>query len=136
MNGYANLARAAGGAGDVTEFEAAWAKTWVLIDESPTSPLAAGALLDLAWGAASLGEWQRAERAGARALTVAQQRGEHRIVLTAEAALEFIRGRSHVEYRSNTTAEPSSDLADRFIAALQASSGGGADYAGSPAGRR
>jgi tetratricopeptide (TPR) repeat protein len=84
---WAEIARAAGGSGDANIFEEAWAAAWVLVSEGLTDPFSAGILLDLAKGAASLGERSRAARAAQKALEIAEKRNEGRTILEAEALL-------------------------------------------------
>jgi tetratricopeptide (TPR) repeat protein len=87
---WANIARAAGGAGEGDVFEDAWAETWFLVNQGVTEPFAAGIMLDLAHGAASLRETARAARAAGKALDLARLRREGKTLLEAEALLDSL----------------------------------------------
>lgn len=70
LGGAGALGRAAAFAGDRAAFEDAWERVWSC-DGGRDGAAAVPALLDLARGAAALGEWVRAERAAERAREVA-----------------------------------------------------------------
>jgi tetratricopeptide (TPR) repeat protein len=93
---YANIARAAGGLGEREAFEGAWAEAQRLIEGEEVSETAAQAWLDLALGASSLGAWERAEQAAARAIALGRERREGRIRAQAEEVLESARSQKHV----------------------------------------
>ena len=86
----ADIARAAGAAGNREAFEEAWDQVWSYAGDWHTRQNAAQALLDMARGAASLKEWSRAERAATSAREIAQRREEARVALEAEALLESV----------------------------------------------
>jgi tetratricopeptide (TPR) repeat protein len=88
-------ARAAGGAGDRSRFERCAAELEAALSayervqgDAGARENASGALLGLAHGASSLGEHELAVRAAERALALAQHRGQGRVALSAEAALQ------------------------------------------------
>ena len=121
--GVANICRAAAGAGERERFEQAWAEAWSLIKSSTTRENTAQALLDLARGAASLKEWDRAEAAAQRSLVTAAERQENRVRFTAEAVLEsVVRTRAITpEVIHSADAEPYRDanaLAAEFVESL------------------
>ena len=89
----ANLARAAAGAGDRRLFEETWDEVWDRMARANALESAATILLELARGAAMLGEHERAERAAERAAQVARERGEGRVRLSAESVLDQARRR-------------------------------------------
>ena len=93
----ADLARAAGGAADRGAFERAWDELWPLAHERAGEAVAARALLDLAHGAASLGEWTRAETAAGESRQMAERRGEGKVAAEAESVLESVRAKRAVE---------------------------------------
>lgn len=93
----ADLARAAGGAADRGAFERAWDELWPLAHEKASEAVAAQALLDLAHGAASLGEWTRAETAAGESRQLAERRGESKVAAEAESVLENVRAKRTVE---------------------------------------
>lgn len=88
---WAGVGRAAGGAGDGRVFEDAWLETWNLVKKGLAEPFAADVLIDLAHGAASLGDTRRAEYAALAALEIATERKEGHTVLVAEALLDSLR---------------------------------------------
>ncbi len=88
---WADIARAAGGAGDTDAFHEAWDEAHALMHAPDVEETAARAVLDLAQGALSIGAWERAIEAARHALEIATRRNEARIRLTAEAVLEAAR---------------------------------------------
>ncbi|HVG45288.1 MAG TPA: hypothetical protein VM890_11175, partial [Longimicrobium sp.] len=89
--GFSNFARAAAGARDRARYESARAEAIRLAASPLCAKVAAEALLVLAQGDASLGEWARAEDAARQALEIAERRGEARTQMGAEAHLEAAR---------------------------------------------
>ncbi len=87
----ANVARAAAGAGERRLFEETWDEVWDGIDRNDSLENTAQVLVELAHGASTMGEPERAERAAERALHVATQRSESKWRLTAESVLESVR---------------------------------------------
>jgi tetratricopeptide (TPR) repeat protein len=106
----ANIARAAGAAGSRLSFNRSWENVWDLIEQpSGSSELAAESLLEVSRGALSLGEWDRAETAGMKALEIAENRKEARIILAAEGVLGAIRSDRAAE---KCVASPSAVVVD------------------------
>lgn len=87
----ANTVRAAAGAGERRLFEQTWDEVWDRMQRTPGLANAATVMLELAHGAATLGEHERAERAAERAVQVARERAESRTLLTAESVLDQVR---------------------------------------------
>jgi tetratricopeptide (TPR) repeat protein len=83
----ANAARAAGGACDRRAYDAAAGEVASLAGEPAAAPRAAQAWLNLARGAASLGDHERAAHAATLALALAAERGERKVAASAEAIL-------------------------------------------------
>ena len=95
LTGLANTARAAAGAGERRRFEESWDEAWGAVTRGEPGAGAAQVLLELARGAAQLGEGERAQRAAERAVGLAGARGESRTLLAAEAVLDAAwRGRA------------------------------------------
>ncbi|MDB4950509.1 MAG: hypothetical protein JWM27_3158 [Gemmatimonadetes bacterium] len=113
----ADIARAAGGAGDRKAFEAAWDELWSLAHEPENEDGAAQALLDLAHGASSLGEWKKAEMAAGAARQIAQRREEARVLLAAEAVLDSVRSKRALETSAARVAQPESEEETQGFAA-------------------
>ncbi|MDQ3556028.1 MAG: tetratricopeptide repeat protein [Gemmatimonadota bacterium] len=90
---WGNIARAAAGVGDRATWEEAWKKGWELADDPYAQEAVARALLGMAHGAHSMGEWDRAEQAAERALRLATERGEAKIQFAAESLLGAVRQR-------------------------------------------
>lgn len=125
-----DLARAAGGAGEAASFDRAWDAAWATLAGERVEPCAARALLGLAHGAASLGRWECARRAAGRALEVAEERREGKVMAEAEALLERARHGSPAREREVPPPPPPSStrLAERVAQTLRAgpgSDGGG-----------
>lgn len=87
----ANIVRAAAGAGERKQFEQTWDEVWDGLARDDATENAAQVLLELAHGAAQLGEVERAERAAERAVRTARDRGESKTLLTAESVLDSVR---------------------------------------------
>ena len=87
----ASLARAAAGAGWRDVFEAMWIETWLVIRQQPSQNFHAAALTQIALGAGSLGDWERARMAATEAFRIAKERKESEPLLVAESILQAIR---------------------------------------------
>ena len=121
---WANLAQAAGGAGDEAAFADAWHRIWRMIDSGNDQERAAEALINVASGAQSLGQWVRQEMAASYALAIARRRSEAQHRLRAEELLESAR-RAGMGRRGPDPVEPppefsarSGELAEALVAAL------------------
>ena len=108
----ANVIRAAGAAGDREQFRKMWNETVKLTREPDALPVVANSLLEMARGAASLGEWDRAEQVAERAVAVASERSEAAVIVRAESLLGSIRSGRSVEKAIAARAGRSSDQAD------------------------
>jgi tetratricopeptide (TPR) repeat protein len=91
MLGMSNLAQAAGGAGEAAVFTRAWNEVWRMIDERDDTERVPEALINLAYGAASLGQVVRMDMAASYALTIATRRNEMQEKLIAEQLLQTAR---------------------------------------------
>jgi tetratricopeptide (TPR) repeat protein len=110
------ITRSAGGVADRAAFAAARKRLDALLASGAAEDAAARGLLGVAYGAASLNDWPLAEEYGDRALRIANERREGRVVLAAEAALDFVRSRPAV---AAPPASPgAASLADQLVAAL------------------
>ncbi|HEX8907201.1 MAG TPA: tetratricopeptide repeat protein [Longimicrobiaceae bacterium] len=87
----ANIVRSAAGAGERRQFEQTWDEVWDGLSRDEGTENSAQVLLELAHGAAQLGEYERAERAAERAVRTARERGEAKTLMTAESVLESVR---------------------------------------------
>lgn len=121
---WSNLAQAAGGAGDAKAFDDAWSRVWRVVDGGGDPERVAEALINVAMGAASLGQWVRQELAASYALQVAKRRSEAQHRLRAEELLEAAR-RAGMGRRAPDPPEPapefsegSDQLAQELVAAL------------------
>lgn len=121
---WANLAQAAGGAGDATAFDEAWARVWRMVDTGNDQDRVAESMINVAVGAAALGQWVRQEMAASYALQVAKRRSEAQHRLRAEELLEAARkagmGRREPEPPDPAPefSEASGQLAEDLVAAL------------------
>lgn len=104
--GLANIVRAAAGAGQRRLFEETWDEVWDGLARNEPAENQAQVLLELAHGASQLGEWERAERAAERALKVARDRGENKVIVTAEPVLESVRRGRAARTRAAETVHP------------------------------
>jgi tetratricopeptide (TPR) repeat protein len=123
MLGLSNLAQAAGGAGEAATFTRAWNDVWRMIDERDDTERVAEALINLAHGAASLGQVVRMDMAASYALTVATRRNEAQQKLVAEQLLHTARHPGHRGELEPVVVEPeptvgSDLLAEQLVEAL------------------
>lgn len=116
---WAGVGRAAGGAGEFNAFEDAWVETWSLVRLGLTDPFTAVVLLDLAHGAASLGETRRAAHAATKALELARQRKEGHTILAAEAVLDSLHVLESKPKPAFVTPAEMPELARGILRALQ-----------------
>jgi tetratricopeptide (TPR) repeat protein len=115
----ADVGRAAGGLGRRDLFQQAWDESWEIMHAGGVDDSAARSLLDLAHGAASLGVWERAERAAQASLEIATRRNEGKVRLTAEAVLDSARHHRIAEQRIAAPEDATADsLADEFVRSL------------------
>lgn len=110
------VTRSAGGVADRAAFAAARERLDALLATGAAEDAAARGLLGVAYGAASLNDWPLAEEYGDRALRIANERREGRVVLAAEAALDFVRSRPAAAPPPESPGAAS--LADQLVAAL------------------
>ncbi len=92
-----SIARAAGGAGHLGEFTNAWAETWQIVDTCPTLECVTSSLLRLAYGSASLCDWERVDLAARHALDLANTRGQVQVQQEARALLDAAERHHFVE---------------------------------------
>lgn len=124
----AHIVRAAGGAGNREVFRKTWNEAMKLTRDGDAIPVLADSLLEMARGAASMGEWDRAEQVGERALAVATERNEPTVIVRAEGIVESIRNGRSVENAIAARAARGSDQADALahdmVRSLTARAGG------------
>lgn len=117
--------RAAGACADAGLFDRMWTEAWEIIGrrEPAIETALPGALLDLGFGAASLGQWSRAAEALAAALKGAQDHNVHDTAVQAEAALALARRSERVEYvRREGQGTAAARLSDALVESLEAPS--------------
>jgi Flp pilus assembly protein TadD len=119
----ASLARAAAGTGNRDLFRRAWTQVVRLNKDPELQGVVPGCMLDLALGAASLGEWDRAESAAEEANELATKSGQAKIRFRAESLLDSIRNGRLAEARQEASraAAPSGkgdSLAHDFVRTL------------------
>jgi tetratricopeptide (TPR) repeat protein len=119
--------RAAGQCGRRELFQRAWGELWMMDNQPGLQSHLAPALLELAYGAANLGEVAHAEYAAASAREIAEQRSEMDVVERVEALLDSISRGQPVEEKSATEgrSKAADQLAEELVEALNA----GADAA-------
>ena len=119
----ASMARAAAGAGNRDLFRRAWTQVNRLNKDPDVAQVVPGCMLDLALGAASLGEWDRAESAAEEAEELATRFGQAKVRLRADSLLDEIRnGRLAETRQAETRAAPSQKvetLANDFVRVLE-----------------
>jgi tetratricopeptide (TPR) repeat protein len=87
----ANIARAAAGVGNRDLYRRMWTQVYRVGKDPELQAVLPGCTLELAHGAANLGEWDRAEQAAQDSYEEATKTGQGRIRLQAEALLDSIR---------------------------------------------
>ncbi len=119
---FSSIARAAGGAGERERLEEAAGSAESIVDSGQVMEGAAGCLLELSRGAASLEMWDRAEEYAQRALALATEHGEAEARLQAEAVLDSVEHGREAEERAVTAKRripaPVQALADEFVSHL------------------
>jgi tetratricopeptide (TPR) repeat protein len=81
------LGRVSGLAGDRLRFVDAWSTAWKMLDDGTGENYAAEAMINLAWGAAALGDGMRMEIAAREALRIAEVREEGQEIQSARQML-------------------------------------------------
>lgn len=114
------VARTAAGVGDRTRFGVAARETRLLAEREGARETAARALLGVVYGAANLGDWELAQDVGTRAVNIARKRGEGRVLLATEAALESAHNRQVAPSEPVVHSEAADALASSFVSALDA----------------
>ncbi len=120
----ASIARAAGGTGNRDLFRRAWTQVVRLNKDTDVQSVVPACMLDLALGAASLGEWDRAESAAEEANELATKLGQSKIRFRSEALLDAARNGRQAEFRQQTlkvcAPSPKSEtLAGDFVRSLE-----------------
>ncbi|MET0398238.1 MAG: tetratricopeptide repeat protein [Longimicrobiaceae bacterium] len=115
----ADLARAAGGADAPYVFEQAWAEAWTLLGGKSVESSAPGVLLDLAYGAAHMGELKRAERAARKAWELAIERKQEKVAEQAGSLISALRADAPIAESRGAVSTASVRLAARFVEVLQ-----------------
>lgn len=119
----ANIIRSAGGAGDRERFRKTWNEAMKLTREPGAARVVAESLLEMARGAASMGEWDRAEQVAERAIVVASERNDAASLMRGEGILESIRNGRSVERavaaRNARGSEYGDSLANEMVRSLE-----------------
>lgn len=106
----ANIARAAAGTGNRDLFRKAWTQVSRMTKDPEVQPVVANATLELAFGAALLSEWDRAEQVATETYEAAVKTGQGKVRFRAEALLDSIRSGRAVDM--NKTAPKASNKAE------------------------
>ena len=126
----ASIARAAAGAGNRDLFRRALTQVVRLNKDPEVQGVVPGCMLDLALGAASLGEWDRAESAASEAYELATRSGQAKVRMRAESLLDAVRNGRQAHAKQQTARAASSPkaetLAGEFVRSLENSRVGAA----------
>lgn len=95
----ANVARAAAGVGERDLFRKAWTQVARMAKDPELQGIVANVMLELAFGAASLSEWDRAEQAAQESLDTAIKHSQGKVRFRAESLLDAIRSGRTAEAR-------------------------------------
>jgi len=120
----ASIARAAGGTGNRDLFRRAWTQVVRLNKDPDVQSVVPACMLDLALGAASLGEWDRAESAAEEANELATRLSQSKIRFRSESLLDAVRSGRQAEFRQQVARNPASSqkaesLASDFVRTLE-----------------
>lgn len=110
------IAWAAGAAGEARFYLSTWNEFWKRVDSASEYDRTAGALINLAWGAAKLKDATRLDLAAREALRIAKPRGEMLEVQQAEQMLTSLRQGLFPEMVDSATGSPG-ELRNAIIAA-------------------
>jgi tetratricopeptide (TPR) repeat protein len=121
MRVMGNIGRAAGGCGDREAFDSAWRALDTLDPLLVTRSTAATALLELAYGAVSLGDWPLAARIAQRAADAARERSEAPVLNRASELLAAVQHPNPALELAAARLGSGAATADRLAAALVAS---------------
>lgn len=122
----ASTARAAAACGRRELFERLWIEANSLIPELQDTSTLAAAMVEIAIGASSLGDWEHAEAAATQAQAAAQKREEADVEFRAEVVLSSVQHHRKAEVESRSGGRypaPGDDLATAIIRSLQAAGG-------------
>lgn len=113
--------RAAGACGYSAAYEAAWTEAWDLVqDPSPeVRSVLPAVLVDLGFGAGSLGDWEHAAEALRLALQAANERGAYEDAAQAELGLEMVQRYERIETPRRVLTGPAAHLSDAFVRSLE-----------------
>ena len=122
----ASMARAAAGTGDRELFRKSWTQVARFSRDPDVQAIVPACMLELALGAANLGEWDRAEQAGEEALELAQRRGHGKVAFRAESLLDSIRADRSAEAQvaARTPSAKVATLATDFVRVLETAGAG------------
>jgi tetratricopeptide (TPR) repeat protein len=122
----ASTARAAAACGRRELFERLWIEANSMIPELEDTSTLAAALVEIAIGASSLGDWEHAAAAATEAQAAAQKREEADVEFRADVVLNSVRHHRKAEVESRSggrSPTPGDDLATAIIRSLQAAGG-------------
>jgi tetratricopeptide (TPR) repeat protein len=122
------VARTAGGAGFRSSFEGAVREARALLASERALDSAARVELGVAYGAASAGEWELAIEFADAAVRSATGRGESKVLLEAEAALDAARRRSAMQALASA-GDACAPFAESLVRALSPQAGSAASVA-------
>lgn len=114
-------ARAAGACGEREAYDEVWREAREIAQQRSPEVEAAisAALVDLGFGAASMGEWDQASDALQAALDSARERGAHENAAQAEAGLNMVRRYQRIDQvRRSAVGGAIGELADAFVRCL------------------
>ena len=115
------LARVAGACGERETFELAWEEAWALatICPPPLRSAIPAVLTEVATGAASLREWQRASEAFRLAVRRAEEAGEYDVIARAQAGLASVEREERISPMQRPSARPAVQLSAAFVEVLE-----------------
>lgn len=117
----AAIARAAGACNERTMFEASWAEALAVAERAEIGVALPAALIDLGFGAAHFGEWERAGQAFTGALCSAQELGLSEELIRADTCVTAVQQRRNPDTltRPNTPQQDIDSVSRRFVVALR-----------------
>lgn len=121
----AATARAAGACSERTMFEASWSEAFAVAERAEIGVALPAALIDLGFGAAHFGEWERAGQAFTSALCSAQELGLSEELIRADTCVTAVQQQRNPDTltRPGTSQRDIGSVSRRFVVALRESCG-------------
>lgn len=119
----ANLVRASGAVGDGGAYEKYWSYALVELEKATSFEKRAHAMMNLAAGAASMGDWERAEEMARAATALAEDLEENRVLIELESQIAALRSDKSLHFHEERIPLAADALANDLIQYLERRAG-------------